>query len=148
MKLLQRKIQTFGETRMGNCRLKTYKIWPAENQRMDPMTVGAMNAQIAAFVEVEESEGIGYVIVHEGETDCYLVIAKFGKEGEILMKSWTRPKGAPTDAMREVAPHEPIMCIWEMQAHTHAVQTFLEHILMTPRPNMQAYMDESLLITL
>lgn len=131
---------------LEDIRLKIYHVTAQENE---PIEVAIASKAIALIQQhlpdkVNHSggaHGVGYVILHRGVTDHWLLMHWWGG-GDIALASLARLKGGEMEFEFEDDTHVHA-CVWEHAVIAHERDAWVR-TMMTGKPNSEAYLKDCL----
>jgi hypothetical protein len=108
-------------------RLKVYSI----RYGAEPLHWGTFEPGLSrAFAELPEPDiaagrpGLGFVIVHQGRTGDYVILAWWDNENELPLRVFVRDQ----DGWRTARPNESV-CVWDLEVIWHERQAYVATVL-------------------
>jgi hypothetical protein len=115
---------------LGDWRVKIYGITAHQNE-VNPELIGyALRAAAQTLPSpaiTADRYGMGFVIVHEGASDCYVLVHWWAVENEIHQSVLSAPLEHPERLTQHNSP--AIGCVWELSVTDFERRAWIDRVL-------------------
>lgn len=135
-----RLIRSHGIRQVGPWKLKVHSVaygdgpldWPGFEPGLEHA-----EATLPSPDERAGRPGLGFLIVHQGRTGDYVVLAWWDHENELPLRVWVRR--TRSEAWREAQNDESI-CVWDLEVIWAERSAWVATMLRSGEPDPQAYL--------
>lgn len=124
-------------------RIKRYAIWLDEESfdeaRFDKGVRMAMRA-LPGPAQTQDRPGAAILILHQGGTADYVVLAWWDSDNELPLHVWVRK---PDEAEFRPAGSSESVCVWDLDVLWGERQLYVRHMIGEPGPDLETYLAES-----
>lgn len=135
-----RRVQALPLRRAGGWRLKTYSIAYGAGAPDGPGFEPGVDAALRALPSPDEARGcpgLGMLILHQGRTGDYVVLAWWDRENELPVRVFVRRDRA--EAWRAARGDESF-CVWDLEVLWAERQAWVETMLTPGGGGAEAYL--------
>ena len=135
----ERKIQFLGLRELGSCTLKVYSVVYGEDELNQPKFDKGLELASSEIPPADASNGrlgVGFAILHQGQTGDYVVLSWWDRENELPTRVYLGENGLwrPANANES-------FCVWDLEVIWFEREAYLKSILCRTGASISDYLD-------
>lgn len=127
-------------------RLKVYSILHPDKQ-LNPDLIKATEETAFSFLPqpavTPRHYGLGFISVHQGKSYDFVTVAYWAYDSELRHQTYMRPSSS-SQRLEPVSGDELSYDVWDIRLLAFERDAWLQNVLRSPKPDLEAYLQERL----